>query len=1002
MKRKTKRLAAFSLAVVLGVAGVTGYGSFTGKDMAVSEAAGETEKVYFAEGAGTGEDFSTGSWKFAGKVKAGTGSLGEDWRTWNEAAKPGIVEDTEYLKDSKSVIRLIKGVKAKANSGDDSYYEADDSYTDFRTGEAFVNKGFKLDTDGEFSVKFTFSMPEAVVNVKQTNDAHNPNDKTYAREVGGDGIVFVMTTDANHQTMDAGSGIGYQGMGRVDADNPTAGIHSLAVELDSYFNGAYCDMAGSLATSYPNWNFDNQLYFHGNGTDGSNSYNNPADPYAGNDGKQYVNYVNPDSKERFDHIAILRDGIVRNHKNSIYYINQLDPTKKQDNKYVNLAGRYTPSNSTSSANASSDAACNTRFADAGVDTRLFTVWVDYDGVDMKVYYANGDYTTAIKPGNPQITKSKADVGMADLDGKTVYIGFTSAVGTSKANHTIHSFSFANTVTPAYQLNYWVKQSDGTYKQVESSSVHTDKAVGESATASDIDAQYNGIYTYEGKNYQYSDTASQQTSVTLAEAGKLYKMNVYYDPVTAQQAKYKLNYYKLNPVTGDYELSDSTTETVGNVGSTYTVTDVDPAYSNKYSADGYTVNTAKNGDYTVTLNEANKTYVMNVYYDPQKTTYKTEHYLKQEDGTYKLQETVPGEETYAGKPVSAVEKEYPGYTHVKTGDSVESATVQADGSTTLKVYYDPDPVTPAYRLNYHKLNPNTGEYEYITSTGTIVGSLNDTKTITDADPNYEEKYRSDGYEVNNTKNGEWSVELTETDQIYDMHVYYDPKKVSYKTNYYLKQSDGTYKLKESVPGQETYAGTNVDAQIKTYDGYQHVTTPDTLETATVDADGTTTLKVYYDPEPKTTYKVQYYVQQPDGTYKLYEEKKDLPGTIGETVTAQIITINGYVHTTTSDTIETATVNADGTTVLKVYYNLEQVVQPTTEPTTQPTTQPTTEPEEEEPEEPDEEEEEEEETPAKKANKPKTGDETNIAFLLIVTATAGAVGGICLYFRKKEDD
>ena len=78
----------------------------------------------------------------------------------------------------------------------------------------------------------------------------------------------------------------------------------------------------------------------------------------------------------------------------------------------------------------------------------------------------------------------------------------------------------------------------------------------------------------------------------------------------------------------------------------------------------------------------------MFYDPQKkvffSTYKTEHYLQNPDGSYSLKDTVKGEETYAGKEVVAVEKTYDGYTHVIIPESVEKEVVNADGST---IYVD---------------------------------------------------------------------------------------------------------------------------------------------------------------------------------------------------------------------------------------------------------------------------------------------------------------------------
>lgn len=474
-----------------------------------------------------------------------------------------------------------------------------------------------------------------------------------------------MTTQESH-TAQAGSGIGYQGIG-----------DSVAVELDSYFNGAYYmgEATAGGAISYTNWDFDNQLFFHEDGTVGDiESYADKTNPYNDTTGKKYINYKNYNLAERFDHVAITVDGNVKEHK-AISYINGLDPTKIENGQYVNLAyDQQTSSNAESTSST-----CAVRFADKNVDTRLFTVWIEYDGSKMSVSYANGDYATAIKPTTPQI--QNVDIDLSKFDGKKVYMGFTSAVGSSKANHTIHSFQFVNRYDASYKLNYYLKDPvTGEYKLDKSSDVFTGD-VGSKANATDVNANY--ATEYNGKNYTLSTTQTQAISVELAEAGETYEMNVYYDPVT----------------------------------------------------------------------------------------------------------------------------------------------------------------TP-------------------------------------------------------------------------------------------------------------------------------------------------------------TYTVQYYVEQPDGSYKLYTEKTDLPGTAGETATAEIITIDGYEHTTTADSYESGVVNADSSTVLKVYYKLT-TVEPTTEVTTEPTTEATTYEEDTEEEEEYYEEEEEEEEEETTANKPKTGDVMNIAIVLIVMLAAGAVGTVCFIYRKKED-
>ena len=245
---------------------------------------------------------------------------------------------------------------------------------------------------------------------------------------------------------------------------------------------------------------------------------------------------------------------------------------------------------------------------------------------------------------------------------------------------------------------------------------------------------------------------------------------------------------------------------------------------------------------------------------------------------------------------------------------------------------------------------------------------------------------------------------------------------------MQQEDGTYKLHSEVPDIKGTEGEEVQADIINIDGYVHTTTPDSLEKDTVKADNSTVLKVYYDKVKSPVYTVQYYVQQKDGTYKLYKEQKDITATAGETVKADIIDIDGYVHTITDDSNEEDVVAADDSTVLKVYYDIEE--EPTEEPTTEPPTEePTTEePTTEEPttEEPTTEEPTTEEpttekpTTEKPAPQPtteepttpqpttkapvkevKTGDSaSNSLFVMLFSAMAVAYG--CFFGRKKKHD
>lgn len=542
MKRGTiKRLGAVSIAAAVGVTSFVGYGRLTNETQAA-----DTKTVVFAEGKGTGKDFQASSWTFNGQAK-------NSGNTYSLIGNENVAKilDNPHSADGESVIRLIDGV---VPVGTDGLEDTTNSFVDYRSGEAFLKEGIKLDSNSKFSMKFTFSMPDACVNTVQTTE------EKYAREVGGDGIAFVMTTNPSHDTK-AGSGIGYEGLD-----------HSMAVELDSFFNGAYCDMAASDSNNYANWGFDNQLYFHKDWSyTGSNVYNNTNNPYEGTDGSQYVQYRNYKFSERFDHIGITMDGKVTDHK-AISYINGIDPTETVEEngqkKYKNLAyfeacagGNLDENTAMTNAYANPTATnkedttstCATRFADKNVNDRLFTVWVDYDGTKIYVRYANGNFASAVRPENPQITKS---INLSDKFGnQKVYMGFTSAVGSSKANHTIHSFEFTNEYAPitgnaSYKVEYYLQdKNDPTNYILQTADTLTKDAAHETV----VTINDNG-YKKEYPGYEFTTIAGSSISeiTVLADGTAVLKLYYNYKPV---KAKYKTEYWLEKP-DGSFLLNDT--------------------------------------------------------------------------------------------------------------------------------------------------------------------------------------------------------------------------------------------------------------------------------------------------------------------------------------------------------------------------------------------------------------------------------------------------------------
>ena len=606
-------IASLLLGLVLPLANVPVTSSLNQTKKA---AAAEPAVMTFAEGEGTGEEFKEESWMLASQRRQGKDAT----QTRSPSNDTFGIRKNPYSKKEtpEKVIRLFDLIKPYSAPESAAEEDPDNSFTDYRSTRAMLNQLVPLNGKSQFSTKFTFSLPDACVNTEQAGG------EEFAREVGGDGLAFLLYQTDYLSDMDYGGNTYTFGMQNNEK--------SLMVEMDSQYNGSYCDMKHTglgydvnRMYYYASWDYDNQLYFHKDQTyTGKNDYENKENPFEGADGREYVTYRNYKYAERFDHIGITLNSDHARH-DAIYYLNGLDPTKTvektKDGKtytaYENLAyfdacaggvlddtdkleAAYQDT-SKKSIEVSDSSTCATRFADAGVNDRLFTVWIDYDGEKMYVRYANGDFANAKRPAKPQIEK-EIDLH-SRFDNKTVAVGFASSLNFSKANTTLHAFQFTNE-----------------YKPID------------------------------------------------------------------EEASYRINYWKLNPDTENYEKAESSEVMTGAVGDTVTAADADASYATKYSNDYYHISTITPQDSRVTLENADTHYQMNLYYEPEKTTYKVLYYQETEDGNYKLLNEYVSPPTYIGKTVYAEIKEPDGY--MQGGDDTTTfGIVKPNNATILKVYYD---------------------------------------------------------------------------------------------------------------------------------------------------------------------------------------------------------------------------------------------------------------------------------------------------------------------------
>lgn len=422
-RTKKRKLATLLCAAILLS---SGYGCWHGVDKynAYAGSAQDT-KDYFLEGFGTGADFSKDSWNMKTTFGQGTAlRITED--PDNQA---GIVEN-EHSGNQEKILRLINARSLDLNSSEKNGWA--------RVSTAMVGDRISLKESKEFSVKFTISMPDACINKNLADTA------PYAGEVGGDGIAFIMTPDSTFQG-NINTGMGYYGL-----------RDGMAIELDSFFHGAYCDLESS-GSDYVNWAYDNQIFANaglGYLQAVADDTRNKGIDYNWIASGSYTDYLKGwgysslpiHSDRRFDHVGVMLEGDARVHQ-GISYLNGLKPDFVESGKYLNL-------NDPSASTPSESSSCDTRFAEEGnieilgedVDNRLFTVWVEYDGYNLYVRYANGSFSEAVRPEESQIILEENPILGQKFVNEDVYIGFVSSISDtgSAASHTVHSVAFVNT------------------------------------------------------------------------------------------------------------------------------------------------------------------------------------------------------------------------------------------------------------------------------------------------------------------------------------------------------------------------------------------------------------------------------------------------------------------------------------------------------------------------------------------------------------------------------
>lgn len=500
MQKKFKKATAYFLsaatlmsAVFVGSYVSAGSDSYTGEN--------NIEPAFLmAEGYGTGSEFSDNNWNIS--------TVFMDPSIESEADRFAKIRENEHSENNEKIIRLI-----------DNISDQDLSYSRYdRAGAAFYKNKISMKDTSEFSAKFTISMPDACITTI--------GGLRYCGETGGNGIAFVITPMEKY-TADVDMGIGYENFTK-----------SLVIEMDSYFNGAYARFVKS-GNNYVNWAYDNQIFANDNldflqtlSDDTNNKgvgYSWDFNAWTTLNAAGYDN-LSDNINRRFDHVGVTLNGNSREHL-GISYLNGLKPDKVENGKYTNI-------NDSNATTPSSSSDCATRFADVNVDNRLFTFWVEYDGNNLYIRYANGSFDEAARPSEPQILIEDHPDLSNIFANENVQIGFISSIGYSKAQHTVHSVAFSNEffengIKTEYEERYYVEDPEaldnyitaGDKKYVLKESVKADKDIGQPAEIRDKSAESN-YRSY--KIADYSDNPLYPSSVESVKSNGTTVLYQFYD------------------------------------------------------------------------------------------------------------------------------------------------------------------------------------------------------------------------------------------------------------------------------------------------------------------------------------------------------------------------------------------------------------------------------------------------------------------------------------------
>lgn len=463
-----------------------------------------------------------------------------------------------------------------------------------------------------------------------------------------------------------------------------------------------------------------------------------------------------------------------------------------------------------------------------------------EGLELKVYYDRDEYnityigvTDAVNP-NPATYVYGVGVTLKtpSKDGYSFGGWYTTAtfdadsritqIGTEETGN---KMIYANWVDEVYAAQYTVEYylqdiNCEDYNKVEEDSVTSYGEVGQTANA--FVRAYRGFACNEEIS-TLSGVVRQDNSLTL---------QVYYD-----RNSYAIHYENMEGAS----FTDDQYPTSYTFGLGATLPD---AYKENYTFTGWY--TDRNFDETTKITSISSSAATDVTvyakWIPARAEYKVLYYLQ--DKNLDGYETIFADaETFMGntdEEVTATVKEYTGFTY---NESISEATgfVSADGNLELKLYYDRN----TYAVHYenmedainHTANKNRYAYDVpMTLEAPEKSGFKFAGWYTDEACTEENKIT----EISAGTVGEVTVYAKWIDE---------SNARNYKIEYYLQTvetagSDTPAYEKAAEAEIAGAVGQTVSVPAKEFEGFEKVTTADSLESATIPADGTVTLKAFY--------------------------------------------------------------------------------------------------------------------------------------------------------------